>query len=144
MPIIETVNSEIWVGTYGGGVNIYKEGRNGAAGYFDHFSIGEGLPNPVVKDIVEDKSGNIWISTNNGLSCHSCTNNTLVNYGISDGLQDNEFTDRSGYMLSDGEILFGGVSGFNAFYPEEISEDTLAPVVVFNNIEIENALVKLV
>ncbi len=142
MPIIETVNSEIWVGTYGGGVNIYKEGRNGAAGYFDHFSIGEGLPNPVVKDIVEDKSGNIWISTNNGLSCHSCTNNTLVNYGISDGLQDNEFTDRSGYMLSDGEILFGGVSGFNAFYPEEISEDTLAPVVVFNNIEIENALVK--
>ena len=49
-----------------------------------------------------------------------------------------DFIDLSGCKLHDGEILFGGVKGFNAFYPKEITQDTLPPQVVFNDLEVMN------
>ena len=49
--------------------------------------------------------------------------------------------DLSGTRLHDGEILVGGVRGFNAFYPNEIKQDTHPPIVVFNDIEVmENVI----
>ncbi len=143
LPIFENSKGEIWIGTFGGGINIYVEPNNEKQGYFKKISLKEGLPNPVIKDILEDRNGTMWISTNNGLSSYNSKTSTIRNYGIKDGLQDKEFGDRSACILSDGEILFGGVNGFSAFYPHEIKEDTVTPKIVINDFELMNKFINV-
>lgn len=140
LPITETSKGEIWIGTLGGGVNVFYGDSNDE---FKHIGLKEGLPNLVIKQILEDKSGVIWISSNKGISRFNPMDSSIRNYGMKDGLQDNEFADLSGTVLSDGEILFGGVNGFNAFYPEEITEDTVAPIVVFTSFDLMNTELKV-
>jgi signal transduction histidine kinase/DNA-binding response OmpR family regulator len=61
-----------------------------------------------------------------------------VNYDISDGLQDYEFSELACCKLSDGEMLFGGVNGFNAFYPIEIFSDMSIPKIALTDFHILN------
>ena len=92
---------------------------------------------------VEDNKGNLWISTNRGISRIDSSLTSIRNYAPHDGLQDLQFMDLSGCKRHDGELLFGGVNGFNAFYPDEIKEDTIAPLVVFNDMEVMNETVNI-
>src|SRR5204862_8004007 len=54
----------LWIGTNGGGLNCF----NKITGKFVRYDIEEGLPNKVVYGILNDDSGNLWLSTNKGLS----------------------------------------------------------------------------
>ena len=69
------------------------------------------------------EKGNIWISTNRGISKFSPQKKLFRNFTPSDGLQGNEYNWRSYYRTTGGEILFGGVNGFNIIYdyPRKIS-----------------------
>ena len=44
-----------------------------------------------VVGLLADKSGNIWISTHNGISRFSSETKKFRNYDVSDGLQSNHF-----------------------------------------------------
>ncbi|MCU0430850.1 MAG: SpoIIE family protein phosphatase [Cytophagaceae bacterium] len=77
------------------------------------------IQNANILSFQEDRSGNIWFSTFGGLYCYNNTKKTVYMYNVSDGLQGNQFT-RSSALLSSGELVFGGSSGFNRFLPEEI------------------------
>ena len=136
LPIIETSKGEIWIGTLGGGMNRYIEGSTLTNGHFQRLSMSDGLPNDAAKEIVEDRQGILWIGTNRGLVRYDPENGNLRTYGIQDGLQDYEFGEMTGYLLHDGEMLFGGVNGFNAFYPDQIVEDRIPPQVAFTMLEI--------
>ena len=52
------------------------------------YSTAQGLPNNSIRGILEDNNGNLWISTNNGLSCYHQAENRFINYTIQDGLID--------------------------------------------------------
>ena len=124
VPILETSQRKIWIGTFGGGINIYREGTNSTNGTFARMPLNDRLPNVMIKAIVEDNSGNFWITTNKGLSKIDAACTKIRNYTTYDGLQDMQFMDLSAQKRYDGEILLGGVNGFNAFYPDEIGEDS--------------------
>ena len=76
----------------------------------------------------------MWLASNKGLTRFNPKTEKISIYDKNDGLQDNEFSELSGCKLKSGEILFGGVNGFNAFFPEEIKEDTTLPIVAFTHI----------
>jgi len=143
VPITETKNNEIWIGTFGGGINKYNEGTTLTNGYFSRINTDNGLPNNMIKAIIEDDNGNLWITSNSGLSKINSSRSKIRNYTTFDGLQDMQFMDLSGTKLHDGEIIIGGVKGFNAFYPNEITEDTTPPQIVLNNIEVMNKTIKI-
>ncbi len=68
--------------------------------------------------ILEDDHGNLWMSTNNGISKFDPRRESFRNYDESDGLQGNEFN--QGAYARDprtGEMYFGGGNGFNLFHP---------------------------
>ncbi|RMG21253.1 MAG: hypothetical protein D6732_27480, partial [Methanobacteriota archaeon] len=59
--------------------------------HFTRFSEKEGLPNNVVYAALDDAQGNLWISTNRGISRFNPGSKQFTNFDISDGLQNSEF-----------------------------------------------------
>ena len=68
-----------------------------------------------VKGILEDDNGNLWLSTNRGITCFNPETKQFKNYNKSDGLQSDQFNLKGICKLSTGELLFGGTNGYNRF-----------------------------
>ena len=120
----------LWVGTQVG-LNRLESTDDGV--YFKHFLERDGLPNNFVYGIYSDSDGRLWLSTNNGLSRFDPASGIFQNYTASHGLQSNEFNFGAHYQSQSGELFFGGVNGFNAFYPERIKANSYVPPVVLTS-----------
>jgi signal transduction histidine kinase/ligand-binding sensor domain-containing protein len=131
--IVEDRAGILWVGTYAGLNRL-----DPSTGVFRHFSTHDGLPDNVIYSIIDDRAGNLWLSTNNGLSRFTIRTGMFRNYDAGDGLQSNEFNHGAAFRCRDGEILFGGVNGFNVFSPENLAEDTNIPAVVLTDFKVFN------
>ncbi|MBC8193869.1 MAG: hypothetical protein H8E18_15895 [FCB group bacterium] len=122
----------IWVGTYGGGLIRFDP----VAEDFTQYKVKDGLPSNVIKGILEDDSGNLWISTNKGLCKFDPLRKVFSNYTIENGLQGDEFRYESCFKSSTGAMYFGGTNGFNVFRPEEIANSTFQAPVVLTEVQI--------
>jgi ligand-binding sensor domain-containing protein/signal transduction histidine kinase len=120
----------LWVGTGGGGLNLYHPKSESFTGFTEE----HGLPNNVIYGILEDRQGNLWLSTNFGLSRFDPATGTFRNFTASDGLQSNEFNQNAFAADARGALYFGGINGFNVFFPQEIVGSPLPPAVVLTSI----------
>ncbi len=125
-------DEKLWIGTKGGGLNLFDK-RTGTC---RHFLDKDGLPDNVVYGILDDKEGNLWLSTNKGLSKYTPGMNQFINYDVHDGLQSNEFNTGSFYRSRSGEMFFGGINGFNYFYPGEVANKNSSANVVFTDFKL--------
>jgi signal transduction histidine kinase len=130
--ITEDKEGNMWIGTIGAGLNKL----DGKTDQFTVYRVADGLPHNIIQGILFDKDENLWISTNNGLSKFNQKQKQFTNYGFSDGLQSAEYTKTSCLKTKDGMMLFGGVNGFNAFYPENIIPNQFIPNVVFTDFKL--------
>jgi len=128
----------IWLATSGGGLDRLDV----ASGKFRHFTVSDGLPNNTLYGVLEDEEGRLWISTNNGLSRFDPETETFRNYGLEIGLQSLEFNSGAFTKSRDGEMFFGGINGVNAFFPNELSENSVAPEVAIVDLKLSNQSVK--
>jgi len=60
-------------------------------GVFKSYTEKDGLSNNVVYDILEDELGNLWLSTNYGLSKFDRQRKNFINFDVNDGIQSHEF-----------------------------------------------------
>jgi len=97
----------------------------------------------MIYGILEDNNGNIWFSTNKGLTQFNPVKNEFYNFTMSDGLQSNEFNLGVCHKGADGELLFGGVNGYNAFYPEQLKRNLYIPPIRLTGFKIFNKSVQL-
>ncbi|MFT4153193.1 two-component regulator propeller domain-containing protein [Parafilimonas sp.] len=139
--IHEDKNHNFWVGTQEGGLLLFNRANHS----FKRFTTQDGLPNNSILRILEDGQGNLWLSTFNGLSKFNVHNNTFINFSEADGLQSNQFSFNGGLALSSGEFLFGGIKGFNIFYPDSIAAKVperplFLSALKINNNPVENNL----
>jgi len=130
-----------WVGTEGGGLLAF----NRKTGKYLRLTTKDGLPNNTILRILEDKHGDLWLSTYYGISRFSPETKTFKNFTRYDGLQSNQFSFNAATITSNGEFLFGGIKGFNSFYPDSIydKKDILNIFLTglkINNIPIENSI----
>ena len=124
--IYEDSKGNYWIGTMGGGLNHFDPKTN----KFTQYNEEDGLPNNVVYISLEDKNGNLWLTTNWGMSKFNPTTLEFINYDIRDGLQGNEFNGGAWYHAVDGEMFFGGMDGLNSFIPEAIRQNNNIPRIV--------------
>lgn len=129
----------IWIGSNGSGIIRFDPQKE----TFSNYAESDGLPGSAVYGILEDNGGNLWVSTNNSLSRFNPQTKTFRNYDINDGLQSNEFNGGSRYKSPKGEMFFGGINGFNRFYPELIKDNPYIPNVVITNFRIFNKVVPI-
>lgn len=136
--IYEDQGGILWVGTTAGLNRMDKDTRR-----FKTYKMADGLPSDVINAILEDPEKNLWISTNRGLSKFSPGKNIFRNYNVTDGVQDYEFNMGSAFKNKNGKLYFGGISGFNAFFPNQIKDTWQPPKIVFTSFKIFNQEAKL-
>ncbi len=122
---------DLWVGT-SSGLHRYNKNLN----TFELYTQSHGLPNNLIYAIKDDKDGNVWVSTNWGLARFDKETEQFTSYGVNDGLQSYEFNIGAAYMSELGEIFFGGINGFNAFYPDSITHNPFIPPIAITTIEL--------
>lgn len=132
--ILEAENGDLWLGTVGGGL-CHFDRRKGA---FRSFSEKDGLASNVVFGIQKDKKGNLWLSTNKGISKFNPATKAFRNYGMYDGLPGSEFRDNSRFQTADGQMYFGGINGFISFYPDSLRYNDFVPPVYITDFQIFN------
>jgi PAS domain S-box-containing protein len=170
--VLKDRSGTMWVGTYGGGLNWSSPGQKDKFFYFrkkrpektesendEDSNKGkeinqppeskDWLPSDVIYGILEDKKGNLWLSSDKGLTRfvpeRKSPGNTFTgkgsfkNYNFRDGLQSNEFNGRACFKAeNDEEMFFGGIKGFNAFYPGKLEKNSRKPRVVFTDFKVFN------
>ena len=118
---------KLWIGTEGRGLMRYDKATN----KFTTYTEDEGLSNNTVLNVEEDKKGNIWVSTFNGLSKLNPSTGKFETFYKTDGLQSNQFSSNASCQLSSGEMLFGGIKGFNIFHPDSIRQfKKFSPIMI--------------
>ncbi|MCF8242000.1 MAG: hypothetical protein K9J16_11485 [Melioribacteraceae bacterium] len=134
-------NVILWIGTVGGGLNKMSISNSGLPAEqieFKHYTEKDGLPNNAIYGILGDNRGNLWLSTNNGLSKFDLNNETFRNYNEGDGLQSNQFYWGASYGGESGQMFFGGINGITAFYPAELKDNQHVPEVYITDLQLFN------
>lgn len=132
--ILEAENGDLWIGTVGGGLCYFDQKKQA----FRSLSEKDGLASNVVFGIQRDSKGNLWLSTNKGISKFNPHTNIFRNYGVYDGLPGNEFRDNSRFQSTDGQLFFGGINGFISFYPDSLRYNDFVPPVYITDFQIFN------
>lgn len=132
--IREDKRGNLWVGTEGGGLLLFNTG----SGKFIRFTDADGLPGNSILRLLEDDKGYLWLSTFNGLARFDPVHHTCRNFSQSDGLQSNQFAYNAALKLRSGEFMFGGIKGFNIFYPDSIYERKAFSPLFLTGIRINN------
>lgn len=136
MSIHRDRSNRLWIATLGGG--LAELVTDGTRTHFRRFNSRQGLPNNQVYGILEDDHGNLWLSTNNGLSQFDTKKESFTNYTMNDGLPTLEFNQNSYHRGRSSRFYFGGISGIVAFLPSEIRIDTIPPPVVITGFSLFN------
>jgi len=132
--IQEGLNNQLWIGTEGGGLLLFDPETKNIKRYLQH----DGLPGNSVLNILQDNQGNLWCSTYNGLSKFEIKRHNFKNYYATDGLQSNQFNYNAALKLTNGDLLFGGIGGFNLFSPDKIKKRRRIPKMVLTDFRINN------
>lgn len=120
-------NGELWISSDGGGLCRYDRETDG----FIPFVIREGAETrriSVVYACLNDKKGNLWISSNNGIWCCDKDGNGK-HYTGADGLQSNQFNYGAAFRSSRGKLFFGGINGFNVIDPDAVPAEIPQPLL---------------
>lgn len=131
--ICEDREGTIWIGTTGGLIKFNRDTRA-----FSRYTVKDGLPNDVIYGILDDDRDNLWMSTNKGLSKFNPRTGKFNNYTAVDGIQSSEFCGGAYFKSRRGEMFFGGVNGFNAFFPDTVKDNPFIPPVVITDFQVFN------
>jgi diguanylate cyclase (GGDEF)-like protein len=137
--ILEDAEGRFWLSTQGGGLLHFdpETGRSRS------LTRRDGIADDSIYAALTDAQGRLWISSNNGLSRYDPRDRSVRNYTVRDGLQSSEFNTGAYYRRRNGELLFGGIGGFNRFRPELIEDDRQPPQVLFTELLLANRPVPL-
>ncbi len=124
--------NNLWAGTNGGGLNRYNQADKS----FTSFTTQNGLPDNIIYSILEDNDGFLWLGTNKGLCRFDDQKLLCRNYSPKDGIQNYEFNTNSTCKTASGQLVFGGVNGFNVFYPDSIEVASAPPKVIITSFKV--------
>ena len=127
----------LWVGT-DGGLNQLDPNR----GTMQRLNTLHGLPHDSIYGILEDDRNRLWLSTGKGLSRFDPQAESFKNYGAHE-LRNLIFYPGAYHQNNRGEMLFGGLHGFNRFHPHLVKENAQLPPVVITDFRIFNRSVPI-
>lgn len=87
----------------------------------------------MVQSVVETEDGNLWVSTQQGVSCWKAKDNSFDNYLFSRVMMGNVYNENSAVCLDDGRVLLGGNYGLTIINPSRISHVKGQTSVVFTS-----------
>lgn len=128
---------QVWCGTISG---LNRLEPNGS---FRQYRANDQMLSDYVYCLLEADDGFLWLGTNSGLVRLNPETGEADTYLMEDGLQSNEFNAGACYKAPDGKLYFGGIDGYNGFYPSDVQEEVRQPQVVLTDFLMQNKSVPL-
>jgi ligand-binding sensor domain-containing protein len=132
--IHEDAKKDLWFGTHGGGINKYDYRTD----TFTAFQEKDGLGGNIVYGILEDANGNLWLSTNRGITRFNPEKKEFKNFDTKSGLASSEFNVGAYFGTRGGKMFFGSAEGVCSFFPYNIRENNYVPPVVITDFSLFN------
>lgn len=117
----------LWLTVPGEGLVCMQDGN------FRILDASQGLINNMVQSVVETEDGNLWVSTQQGVSCWKAKDNSFDNYLFSRVMMGNVYNENLAVCLDDGRVLLGGNYGLTIINPSRISHVKGQTSVVFTS-----------
>ena len=108
---------------------------------FTHYTVNDGLVHSVVQAFIEDDEGNIWVSTEYGISCFNPENKIFNNYFFSNDILGNVYTEGCA-KLKDGRLAFGTNHGLIILNTKQIKNKEKIPSVTFTDLKLNGISVR--
>jgi ligand-binding sensor domain-containing protein/signal transduction histidine kinase/DNA-binding response OmpR family regulator len=137
--MLQDSKKRFWLAINNKGITLYSKEKGIVRSYTEK----NGLANNQTLAILEDNDHFLWISTTNGLSKFDPEKERFHNYSVNNGFQNNQFTYGAAFKTKSGELLFGGISGFNLFDPAKIKSANYFAPIVLTDLKIFNKSVKI-
>jgi len=131
---VDNLNN-VWAGTFGGGLS--KVVRHNDQVSFKRFTENEGLSNNGIIGILSEENGNLWVSSNKGISRFNQSTGRFTSFDRRDGLQGDHFN-VAYHKGASGSMYFGGSSGLSVFNPSAIPDSFESPEVIIDAFELFN------
>jgi ligand-binding sensor domain-containing protein/two-component sensor histidine kinase len=123
-------DTSLWLASKGGGLIHF----NTLANTLKWFNTNDGLSDNIVYGILPDNDGNLWLSTESGLSRFNKKNGLFHNYFEQDGISNNEFNAGSFHKNSEGEFYMGGINGVTSFDPSSFNQSQWKPHIILTSL----------
>lgn len=145
MDICTTKSGDTYVGTFGGGLSkIVANDKDECKFTFKTYCISDGLPSDIILSIQEDANGDLWISSEGGLTKFNVENKTFENFSeIKRLMKRYNFSENSRCWLSDGRILLGYTHGMFLFNPDSVKNNTFNPNLALVELKLFNRTVPI-
>lgn len=131
--------NRIWLGTRDYGLletELHVSQSGPMLNIIQRYSEDEGLPDVTIYAIAMDKSGQLWVSSNRGLSRINPITQETLNFSLDDGLQAYEFNTGVVHQAPSGRLYFGGINGVNLFDPSTIEAHPTPPLIDLKRFEV--------
>ena len=142
--LYEDEKHNIWVGTFGGGLNKITLDSDQNPIKMGSFRKSDGLPDDVVYGILPQANSNkVWISTDMGLVRFNKETNQVNIFDVNDGLIQNNFRQSAFAKGKSGFMYFGGLNGLTIFNPNKIFLNKQPPKVLISSLSINNKPIEI-
>lgn len=129
--IYQDHQGRMWIGTEGGGLNLWL-GKD----RFRRIQTQHGLISDYVMAITGDTSGNIWISTYEGISRLDPNSGKIYNEDFRRYDQTNQFNQMAALTAKNNRIFFGGIMGIHALDPATLIFKQPEPTLLFSKFQV--------
>ncbi len=136
--IFEDSKGNLWIGTFGGGLNLYNKTTHQLSAY----TFPDNTIYYHISGIVEDKYGFLWVSTGNGIVQFKPDIKYFRHFTTLNGLQGAEFSHNACLRAKNGDLLFGGLNGFNIINPSHLPSNKYIPQMVLSDFQLYNKTIE--
>lgn len=123
----------LWLSASGDGLVQVEPGDGETEPKFHVFNTSNGLVNNLVQSVVDTPDGNLWISTQQGVTAWNARKKSFENYMFSRHPMGNVYNENSAVCLDDGRVVLGGNYGLTIIQPSRLSHVSGLTDVVFTS-----------
>lgn len=123
----------LWLAASGDGLVQVEQGDGETEPKFHVFNTSNGLVNNLVQSVVDTPDGNLWISTQQGVTAWNARKKSFENYMFSRNPMGNVYNENSAVCLDDGRVVLGGNYGLTIIQPSRLSHVSGLTDVVFTS-----------
>ena len=131
--VIVDRQGRLWLSASGDGLVQVEPGDGETEPKFHVFNTSNGLVNNLVQSVVDTPDGNLWISTQQGVTAWNARKKSFENYMFSRNLMGNVYNENSAVCLDDGRVVLGGNYGLTIIQPSRLSHVSGLTDVVFTS-----------
>ncbi len=117
---IQEFMGKLWIGSFNDGLWTLDL-ANLTNPIITNVSKKRDIQNMTVYSTIPDNDGNLWMSTNAGITKYNPHSDQYLDFTVTEGLQQDEFNRLAFTQCSNGDIVYGGINGLNIFNPKNIT-----------------------